>query len=225
MTMLVLLAIGGGAWMEQTEQRVWQERLVLPSYGQEENRHTPIHFAGTFLPPVIDTSRTYTAQDNPIIIPGKVSVPVGVTLTFSEGAFIVVHEYGHLDIEGSLVVNGTMQDRVVFTTNEAHAANRAWSGFHFQPASTGRISEATIIHASPGVTCEIGSAVDIRVATIELGNVGAYVASPHCTIIDSLIQKVDIGIIAADIKPRVFNTTIRARKEEVREGTRTPLFE
>lgn len=174
-------------WIEKTEPHLWQDRLILPNFTQEANRHTPLADAGTFLPPTIVASRTLSASDSPVIIAGQVHIPAGVTVTVNPGTQLLVHEYGYLAIDGTLLVNGTARQRVVFSTNEANVANRAWSGLLFGSGSRGVITHADIRHASPGVTCGEGSNVVIQNTTIELGNLGVFKDSPACRLVNNTI--------------------------------------
>lgn len=225
----LILAAGGlvlvlvlAIWLEHTEPSLWQQRLILPNFAAEENRHTPLESTSEYLPPTITASRTISAHENPIVIAGPVIIPTGVTLTLEAGTHILVHEYGSLQVAGSLDIRGLNGAPVVFSTNEAHEANRVWSGIIFEPGSTGTISHASIRHSSPSVTCEPGSTVSILDSTFEWGNTGVVTYSPTCTIARSTIRYVDIGIVTF-VEPSLRNMTIQAREKDIQYSSSESL--
>lgn len=207
--------------LEKTQPKLWQERLALPNFVQEENRHTPLETNGQYLPPTIISSRTITATENPILLAGNVYVPPNVTLTLETGTHVLVHEYGSLHIDGKLVVDGTATQPVTFSTNEANPINRVWSGIVFGPGSTGTITNTYIRHASPAITCEKESTVIIDQGVLELGNAGVVTASQACKLARTTIKSVDTGIIAL-VKPALQNVTIQAREQDIQNVAPLP---
>lgn len=158
---LALLLIPLGIWFALEEPQVWQERLVIPRFDNESNRHTPLHVQGTFLPPVIAKNQILTAADNPVILAKTVRVPTGVTLTIEAGAHVYAHEYALLDIQGELKIKGTAEQPVRFSSNEQHPDNQIWGGIIFEPGSRGIIIQARFKAAYPTIACLPGSQVTI----------------------------------------------------------------
>lgn len=156
-----LLFIPLAIWAQLANANVWQERLAVPRFTDEPNRHTPLHFTGTFLPPVIIKDRTITAADNPVIITKTVQVPSGVTLTIEPGTKIFAHEYALLDVSGQLQINGSPEKPVQFSSNEQHPVNQVWGGLVFETGSHGTIVQTIFHSASPAVSCLAGSVVKI----------------------------------------------------------------
>lgn len=211
----VLLMLLLAAWLETAEPKVWRDRLFIPDFTPEENRHTPLEPGGEYLPPVITASRVITASEGPIVIAGEVTIPAGITLTLEAGAHMLVHEYGLLRVEGSLQIQGSADAPVTLATNELHPSNRVWGGIIFTPDSTGAISHTTIRHASPAITCENSSTVSITESILEWGNTGIVADSQSCSIIHTTIRHVDTGIVALT-EPIMRNVVIQARKHDIR---------
>ncbi|MBI1834131.1 MAG: hypothetical protein HYR90_04900 [Candidatus Andersenbacteria bacterium] len=203
-------------WLEKVEPKVWVERLLSPDGLSEGPRHQPLVTDGIFLPPVILENMTLT-KAMPVIIPGVVRVPKGITLRIEEGTTVFVHEYGQLLVEGELIAVGTETNPLHFTTNETHVANQTWAGIVFAPQSKGTITDATFHHASPTITCGKESVVALNHATITLGNLGIYTESVNCRIQNSLIEHVTNGVIGIGFTPVVIATTINAKNEKVQE--------
>lgn len=213
---LVFIAAPAAIWLERSERTVWNERLFLPSFFKDVNRHTPVHDIGTYLPPVISKNMHLTPEQNPILISGAVTVPKGVTLTIAPDVNMYVHEYGLLNVEGTLRIQGSTENPVILTTNEQHLENRTWSGIVFHEGSSGTISFAHIRHASPAVSCGSGSTVSIQNSNLSFGNVGIYTESNECVISNSVVESVQDGIIAVGVPVHINNTKIDADENETR---------
>lgn len=209
---LVPLAV----WVETTESATWNARLAIPTFDRSINLHTPRTTNGIYLPPTIFRSRTITKTDSPAHVSGVVTIPKGVTLTLEPGAEIFFNEYGRLDVEGTLNVNGEAGSRAIFQTDEENVQNQVWSGVVFKSGSTGTVQYATFRHGSPAVTCEDGSQATFTRAIIELGNLGVFTETPACSFSRSIIQYVTTGIIS---KTKDFSlpttTTINAAKNDL----------
>lgn len=201
--------------LEKAKPDLWQERLVLPSFTKEVSRHTPRAFTGTFLPPVILTSRSLESADSPIILTRSTRIPRGVTLTIGPGTQIVAHENASFVVEGTFVVNGTAANQVVFTTNEENTVNQTWSGIVFKGGGRGTIQYANIKYGSPAISCEVDSAAVIQHTTLQLGNLGLFSQSPNCSLSQSAITNVDVGVISHLKNIALIGATIKARIEDI----------
>lgn len=212
---LVLATFPLAIWLERTQPKLWQQRLFLPDFTHEGNLHTPVYAEGTFLPPSITEDVVFTSDQNPIIVARTVTIAPQAHITFEPGTHIYVHEYGRLDIAGTLTSRGTETSPVRFTTNEDNIINRTWSGISFSPESNGTINHTNIQHASPGITCEPRAQVKITDTIIEHGNLGFYTQSPNCQISDSEIRYTTNGIISIGAKPSIQNITIKAKRNDI----------
>ena len=114
---------------------------------------------------------TWDQTDAAQVIAGNITVPLGVTLTIEEGvvvksqmvAFGGSYSYLSLIVEGTLNVNGTEDNPVVFTstkdtthggkTNDSAtpAAPGDWGSIKFQEGSTGTVRNAQIYYASSAI--------------------------------------------------------------------------
>lgn len=221
---LAIIAIPLAIALEQENPKIWNDRISIPSFSALTNLHTPREYTGLFLPPTISTSQTITLEDSPVIITGTTTILPNTTLTLEPGTEIFMHEYASLVVEGTLVVNGTFQQGVTFTTNEEHPSNQSWAGIVFASTGRGTITNAHLKFGSPGITCNPDSAAVIQHTTIELGNLGMYTASPNCSISKSVIKNVDTGIISLQKSNFLRDTIISARDVAVKtiESTRIP---
>jgi len=75
----------------------------------------------------------------PLWLPGTLTVTSGVTLTMSPGVLIVGgDEFSRIHVHGSLKVEGTEEEPVVFTSAESKEVGE-WRGLVFEPGSGGSI--------------------------------------------------------------------------------------
>lgn len=197
--------------------RLWANRLALPEYAGEPNRHTPRSVDGTYLPARLTGTHHYDNTDSPLIIAGPTAIEAGATVTIEAGVLVVVHEFAGLINHGRLDVQGTALDPVVFASNEVHPENQTWNGIITQTGGHTAAAHLWVQHASPALTCHTGSVVQVRSARIENGSIGVYQASTNCIIADSDISNVRDGIVAINAAPTAPNTTIRAREHTIRE--------
>lgn len=155
------------------------EQPFLFRQEKKPNFHTPVFTKGYYLPLHITKDTTLGPQDTPIILAVESIVERGVTLTLLPGAQIVVHEYGSLRVQGTLTAIGTPQHPIGFTSNEQREENRAWNGILFEQGSNGTIMNATIHHASPGISCARPSNVVIGHTTFLYGNLEVFGACSY----------------------------------------------
>lgn len=172
--------------IEQLYANAWHDRAALPDIVPVLHLHTPVVTSGVFLPPVITHDRSFTKHEV-LILTGTTRIPAGVTLTLGPGVQVYAHEFAALTIEGSLIIEGTPAQPVVFTTNEAHPANQMWSGLMFMAGSHGHLAYTTIRLASPAVSCLPHSMVTVAHSRLLGGSLGVFAAIDACHISDSHI--------------------------------------
>lgn len=213
---LALAATPAAALLEHHADRLWQQRLYLPDYRDEANRHTPRYTAGIYLPPQITGRQHITATSSPLLITGPTVIAAGASLTIAAGVTVVVHEHGSLYNYGELVVTGTAAQPVVFTSNEVHPENQTWSGIITASGARTNLTYAWLQRASTAVTCTPNSHVTVTNTRIENSAVGIFQASQHCPVRDSSITAVDDGLLAIGVEPDITGTPIRALRHELR---------
>ena len=107
-------------------------------------------------------SVTLDQTDLPYIVQwnGPVRIDEGVTVTIEAGVTLVFNgTTGGLYVRGgTLVVNGTAQDRVLMTSNVCPDEDRTWSGVTLNGAgSSGDISGLSMIYTASGMIVEEGA--------------------------------------------------------------------
>ncbi|MEX2054690.1 MAG: hypothetical protein WD972_00775 [Candidatus Andersenbacteria bacterium] len=205
-----LLLLPLAFWAERFDMTIWQDRLILPNFIEEPHRHTPRQTSGTWLPPVITKSQTFSAEQSPLIVSGITRIPAGVTLTLAAGTTVAFAEFAHLDIKGTLVSSGSEQAPVRLISNELHPSNQLWGGLIFSDTARGELSHTEIEQAAPAVSCLNASQVTVRWSRIHLGSMGILVTSPHCVIDQSVISAARDGIVSIGATPVVTATSIMA---------------
>lgn len=211
---VVVLALPMFAFIEHKYGSVWNNRLFIPNIVAEPNFHTPAHTSGTYLPPVINKSVTYTRAQSPLLINNVLTImPLG-SVTIEPGVNVYVGEYGQIVNEGQLTISGSKNMPVTFDTNEANEANQVWGGIISKTGSKTSISFANITQASPAVTCLKNSQTKIEHSKFSLGNLGLYGETNTCNIQDTIITAVRDGIIAVHEKPTIHNVLITANHSQ-----------
>lgn len=96
----------------------------------------------------INANTTWT-KGSPYIIYQSVTVANGATLNIEPGAKIYFHKDAKMNIEGTLIAKGTVQDSIVFSSDRLERLFQdepgQWEGLHFKAASTNSIIENALI--------------------------------------------------------------------------------
>jgi hypothetical protein len=211
----LLLFLPLAAAIERHYPRLWQERLILPDIIPDISRHTPLHYTGTFLPPVISRDRNLTPENNPVILSHLTRVPSGVTLTLAPGTQIYAHEFAGLNIEGNLIAAGNAVKPIVFTTNEEHPRNQLWNGISLEPGSRAELLFVAIQHASPAITCLADSRLNASNININVASTGIFSLSPNCNFRDSVLTHVRHGIVTSYPLSQLNNMDISASRQAI----------
>ncbi len=110
------------------------------------------------LPTNITVDTVWTAGNaEPYIIASTLIVDAGVSLTLQPGTELKFQSGASLVVNGSLVVSGTAQDNVVFTSNQLSKAIGDWTGISVAASGMVTIDYALIEYAVNGVYFPTGS--------------------------------------------------------------------
>ncbi|MFD2584195.1 hypothetical protein ACFSR6_16950 [Pedobacter vanadiisoli] len=105
----------------------------------------------------INTNTTWT-DALPYIIDGSLTINNGSSLTIQPGAKIYFHKDACLNIEGSLLVNGTVTNPVLFCSDRLEKLYAEepgqWKGIFLRQTGYGQIRNAIIKNASVGITSD-----------------------------------------------------------------------
>ncbi len=145
----------------------------------------------------LTTSQTWT-RELPYVILGGVLIDTNVTLTIQPGTRIHLNADAPMIIDGTLIVNGSKADSVVFQGNRLDEPYRnfpgSWPGLYFRGSSkNNQLTYAVIKNAYQGVITEQPS-----------GNSSPKVVLTNC-IIDNIF---DIGVMGINSSIKADNCLI-----------------
>jgi hypothetical protein len=131
------------------------EYIQLQAWGQNAN----------FLRNQVLTANTVWNSTLPYVIQGSLQIDTGATLTIPAGCRVYFHADAPLLVDGSLQVNGTDSNRVLFTGDRLDAPYNgypgSWPGIYFRGASSNDLlqyamvenaDEAVVVSAPPSGT-------------------------------------------------------------------------
>ena len=106
---------------------------------------------------VIGTNTTWV-KALPYIINGSLTVKNGSSLTIQPGAKVYFHKDANLNVEGNLLVNGTVTEPVLFCSDRLERTYSdepgQWKGIFIKRTGNGIIKNAIIKNASVGITSD-----------------------------------------------------------------------
>jgi hypothetical protein len=106
---------------------------------------------------VISNNTTWT-KSLPYIISGALTVKNGVSLNIQPGAKVYFHKDANLNVEGNLMVNGTIAEPVLFCSDRLEKLYSdepgQWKGIFLKRNGNGLIKNAMIKNASVGITSD-----------------------------------------------------------------------
>ena len=151
-----------------------------------------------YLGATLSVDTTFKAVNQPIVVGGGINVPQGITLTIEPGVTIrFVNVSDILSVAGTLKANGTTDQPITFTTNNASPAPGSWRGIYFTETSANSVLNHCIVEYSgwyattdPGLAI-YSSSVSITNSTIrknQYQGIAIHNASPTisgCTVADN----------------------------------------
>jgi len=126
-----------------------EAKVQLEAYGQNA------HFIRNG---IIRSDATWT-NDLPWVLIGPLQVDTGITLTLNKGTRVYCHADAPILVDGTLIVNGTKTDSVVFRGDRLDEGYRdlpaAWPGIYFRGTSkANRFTHALIRNAYQGIVTQ-----------------------------------------------------------------------
>jgi ribosomal protein S19 len=104
----------------------------------------------------IESDMELTVEESPYIITGDVNVFPGVTLKISPGVELRDGDY-QIWNKGTLLVEGTEDAPVIFTSNKTDPAPGDWNRIFFDKDSLGSVAHAVIQYAKTGIFIKYAS--------------------------------------------------------------------
>jgi len=153
--------------------------------------------------------------DYPYIVPNALPLNISelVTITIEAGVTIVFNQgTGGLAVRGALVINGTEQDRVLFTPNVCPDDERVFGGIEFSgEQAAGTLSFVTITSSSDGLAAKNGASITADNLIIDqTSGAGLSVESgASVTLSDSRIWDNGSGVYVANGTLHLDNTSVR----------------
>ena len=179
-----------------------RQHVQLVSWGQD---------AVFFRDRILDCNTTWTAG-KPYVIFDAVLVDSVCTLTIEPGTRVFSHNQSFIFVRGSIRVNGTAENKVLFTNDRfderfANAPGQ-WGGIIFLPGSNDNvINHAEIRNAEVGIylgTPDDDTEPDLIVSNTRIENIGGNTVLP---VVGNLVQP-GFGIIAITSDLYAYNTLI-----------------
>ena len=119
-----------------------------------------------------------------LLVDQTITVAEGVTLTIEPGVTLKFSAGAGLTVNGVLVVEGTSDEPVVFTSLQSTPGHSAWSGVCVRSTGSIYLTHAKILHAAKAVDANSTGAYAVLTDTIlRDGGYGVYVYSPYAEVI------------------------------------------
>ncbi len=154
-------------------------------------------------------------KDYPYIVPNNVPLRIAslVTVTIKEGVTIVFNEgTGGLDVRGTLVAEGTEQERILFIPNSCPGEQRVWKGLFFSgDEASGIFGYVTVTSSRDGITVEDGASFVADHIVVDLSSSDGLTVKTRASaeISDSRFWDNGGGVFAVDATALINGTSIR----------------
>jgi hypothetical protein len=153
--------------------------------------------------------------DYPYIVPNALPLYISelISITIQEGVTIVFNQgTGGLNVSGTLIINGTEQNRVLFTPNVCPGDDRVFGGIEFNgDMASGTMSYVTITSAADGLAVKDGASLTADNLILDRASgAGLSVESAaSATISDARIWDNGSGVYVANGTLHMSNATVR----------------
>ncbi|WP_316844720.1 hypothetical protein [Pedobacter psychrodurus] len=136
-----------------------QDSIILNTNGNRQMIHLSAYGQNAiFITESVISSNTTWTKSLPYIISGALTLKNGVSLSIQPGAKVYFHKDANLNVEGNLIVNGTVAEPVLFCSDRLEKLYSdepgQWKGIFLKRNGNGLIKNATIKNASVGITSD-----------------------------------------------------------------------
>jgi|GEM_PF-798568 len=100
---------------------------------------------------IIATNTTWTLAGNPYIVTSNIRVNSGVTLTVEPGVEVKFDNGKGIQVDGTLIAQGTSTDRITFTANQTPPSAGAWQYINFTSTSISATFDANDNYVSGSI--------------------------------------------------------------------------
>jgi parallel beta-helix repeat protein len=152
----------------------------------------------------IAANTTWTTATSPYCVTSNVDVVAGVTLTVQPGVIVKVSRANGIQIDGTLIAQGSPTSGIRFTSAAARPAPGDWNYLYFSPSSHGSILQYTTVEYAGGAAASF---------SLPAGAIEADSAAPildHDVIQKNKLDGVDLFDFTAPASPQVTNSQILA---------------
>jgi len=171
----------------------------------------------------VSTDTTWNAGDLPYILVGNVTVNSGRTLTLAAGTEVRFKKgYTALIVNGTLRAQGTAEDPILFTSNEASPAKGDWWSITFGTTSVSSVLEHVVVeYAGYAMYYPYPPALEINSSSVTVSNSiirhnkdeGVYVYNASPTIMNSTITDNADGVYVQSGSPNINDNDIYDNSE------------
>ncbi|MFK5948419.1 MAG: right-handed parallel beta-helix repeat-containing protein [Methylococcales bacterium] len=150
-------------------------------------------------------------------IGGLLTVGVGQTLIIEAGSQIEIakkplvgNTSGKIEVNGTLTISGTEQNRVVLASSFAQKSNNDWDGIQVNSGGIANVNYASILHANIALRYQAGSSGTVNNSIFKDNNYAIYLDGVSSVTIDAnTITNNQYGIyLAAGASPTISSNII-----------------
>ncbi|MDA1054741.1 MAG: carboxypeptidase regulatory-like domain-containing protein [Planctomycetota bacterium] len=161
----------------------------------------------------IDQDTVIPSNAGTVVLDSTVTVAVGATLTIEPGVTLQFGSGAGLTVNGKLIVLGTVDRPVVFTSSAASPGSNAWTGIKVTGTGSINLNHAEVRHAAKAVDANSnGARAVLNNTTLRDGEFGVYVYSPFAEVTAEnllVVNNAKTGIfVRADSRHTFKNCTI-----------------
>ncbi len=116
--------VAAPGWLGSAEVKV----SVEDSHGLKDSVYYSVNVSDSVCGNITDN---LIWDKDTVFVTCNITIPEGNTLTILPGTVVLFKGNSHVDIYGTLIVEGTQQHRIVLISNDTSATNNHWGGIYF----------------------------------------------------------------------------------------------